>query len=339
MRAHPLSLVVGMDGTGPGHVLGHPCALVEGFEGFGRLIQLTVLALRDLLSNWSAPLVAPGRIALLLNLPSSVERPLLDEHLAGLFEEGLEADEAGVLSQAVLSLVEPVLRQATVHSLQEGHTGAMIGLQWAAELLEAGRADACIICGVDSHLDLPTLEWLNAMGQLKTVDNPMGMMPGEGAGAFVVERERSATQRGAGILTRPGALALSEEPSGYMDQGFNPTGHALAMALQEVIRLHPPDERELRTVITDLNGRPRRAMDFGHALVRCSHAFHGLSGLKLWTPAASFGDVGGATAAFLICMAVRAFARGYSGGRELLLFSCSEQGQRAALVLDAPGHP
>ncbi|MFY0564526.1 hypothetical protein ACN28E_11795 [Archangium lansingense] len=229
------------------------------------------------------------------------------------------------------------LERADLQIIQAGHTGVLVGLQRAAALLEGGKADVCLVGGVDSYLDVPTLEWLDATRRLKTPQRPVGLMPGEGAAFLAVEKGRTAQARGMNVLARFGPLSLKAEPGGYGEEDFRPLGVELASALVDAVQRNPTKAREINVLLVDLNGQEARALDWGHALVRCSSSFENLGGMRQWIPAINFGDVGGATAAFLACIALRAFARGYASGREILLSCCSEQGLRGALILNAPG--
>jgi 3-oxoacyl-[acyl-carrier-protein] synthase-1 len=49
--------------------------------------------------------------------------------------------------------------------------------------------------------------------------------------------------------------------------------------------------------------------------------------------ATSFGETGAAASALGACMAVRAFARGYAGGNEVLVWSSSPCGAKSAFVV------
>ncbi|WP_158625172.1 beta-ketoacyl synthase N-terminal-like domain-containing protein [Corallococcus terminator] len=336
VRTKPLPFAAGMDGLEPALVNGHSCWEVDGFGSFGRLSCLAAIALEDLFSRWSPKQVAPSRTVLLLNQPLAIERPSLDEHLGFLWEQGQEETEGEALLRCLKPLLPMFLLDAPVQFLQAGHAGGLLAIETAVEILQAGRADACIVCCVDSYLDLSTLEWLNATGRLKSVSQPVGFMPGEGAGAFVIESEVAARRRGAGSLATLDALGVGREPHGYFDEDFSPRGEALSAALLQAGCIRDSQVRDVGLILSDLNGQTRRAMDWGYALSRCVGVSGVFGGMRLWPLPVNFGDVGSATGAFLVCNAVRAFTRGYSLGKQVLLFACSEDGQRAAVALSAP---
>ena len=335
VRTKPLPFAAGMDGLEPAFVNGHPCWEVEGFGGFGRLGYLAALALGDLFSRWSPNQVSPARTLLLLHQPLASERPSLDEHLGFLWQQGREQTEGAALLRCLKPLLPTFLLEASVQFLQAGHAGGLLAIETAVEALQAGRADACIVCCVDSYLDLSTLEWLNATGRLKSVAQPVGFMPGEGAGAFVIESAMAARRRGVEGLAALEAVGTAREPFGYSDDDFSPRGEALSAVLLQAGCRRDSQVREAGLILGDLNGQNRRAMDWGYALSRCVAVNDAFGDMRLWPLPMSFGDVGSATGAFLICNAVRAFTRGYSRGEQLLLFSCSDDGLRASVALSA----
>jgi len=320
-----------MDGETPAELFGYPCMEVQGFEGFGRLCYLTLLALDDLLSQWSSGQVPPSRIAVVINLPTSDVRPLLLQHLvrAGVAAPG--STEADVFLGMLQPLLQKNLHGASLHILHGGHAGGAEALRQAQVLLNTGSAEICLVGGVDSYLDAPTLEWLDGTQKLKTPEWPVGFIPGEGAAFLAVERLSSARAQHKSVLALLGPLSLVPEKVADEDRPLS--GEALAQALHEVLERNPERDQEVRVLLQDLNGEESRASEWGSALVRLREAFPQLLQLKQWLPTLSFGDVGCATFPFLACAATQALARGYSPGNQLLLTSSSEEGLRAALIL------
>ena len=56
-----------------------------------------------------------------------------------------------------------------------------------------------------------------------------------------------------------------------------------------------------------------------------------------WMPATGFGDVGLASGAVNLCVAARSFERSYAPADEIFVLSSSEEGERAAIRVDAAG--
>jgi 3-oxoacyl-[acyl-carrier-protein] synthase-1 len=336
VRPRPLPFFAGMDGEEPAVVAGHPCPDVMGFEGFARLCYLTRLALEDLLTRWTPRDVPPSRIAVLINLPTSDERPLLLDHLVRVGNSTPGAREADVFVCMLRPLLPTALQGASLHVIHGGRAGGAAALLLAETLLGSRQAELCVIGGVDSYLDGPTLEWLEATRRLKTPERPTGLAPGEGAAFLAVERASPSRERREAPLALLGPLTMLDEDA---EEEENPSiGEVLARALCDVLERNPERDQEVQVLLHDLNGQDRRALEWGHALLRSSQSFPHLRQMTRWLPAVSFGDVGCATATFLVCVAVRALARGYALGRQLLL-SCGDEdeGVRAALLITAPG--
>jgi 3-oxoacyl-[acyl-carrier-protein] synthase-1 len=85
-------------------------------------------------------------------------------------------------------------------------------------------------------------------------------------------------------------------------------------------------------VISDLNGEPYRAIDWGNALVRRIRA---LAEPVLWCPALWFGDTGAASGAVALCLAARAFERSYAPAPWSLVLSSADGPDRAAVIVTA----
>jgi 3-oxoacyl-[acyl-carrier-protein] synthase-1 len=84
-------------------------------------------------------------------------------------------------------------------------------------------------------------------------------------------------------------------------------------------------------VLTDLNGERWRFLEWALA---SSPALLGLPpDWRLWHPADCFGDVGAATGAVHLCLAARAFERGYAVGDGVIIFNAAETGERASLCV------
>jgi 3-oxoacyl-[acyl-carrier-protein] synthase-1 len=85
-------------------------------------------------------------------------------------------------------------------------------------------------------------------------------------------------------------------------------------------------------VIGNLNGTERRALDWGHTLIRLQRELP-LGGLPLWVPAVHFGETGAAAGLLAVCMVLRAFVRGYAPGNRALVWLASDNRPRGVLLL------
>ena len=79
-----------------------------------------------------------------------------------------------------------------------GHASGLIALDVALSWIANGRAEACLVGGVDSYENPDTLEHLDERDQLHSAANPVGFVPGEGAGFCVVTSTSLARRFGLG---------------------------------------------------------------------------------------------------------------------------------------------
>lgn len=301
---------------------------VEGFLGDARLLQLLILALRGLDGEalgaragaylaindplrWrnAGPPPAPGAEA--GASPGSTERA------TGLW--------SGLTRARVMPGLPPLMQVE-----DRGHTAFHRALAHAARDLRAGTVDAALVLAVDSLLDPAALGLLEASGRLKTPNDPAGLQPGEAAGFVVLGRDAA----GAAASLSLRALAFSREPQTDAAEG-PPTGQGIAQALHDAAR-HLAFSRLLPLwAVSDHNGEPSRAMDWGQALVHIgSQQTLDLQGATLF-PAAAVGDTGAASGLVALCMAEQAFARGYAPAPVAALVSCADGAERSALLCQA----
>jgi 3-oxoacyl-[acyl-carrier-protein] synthase-1 len=112
------------------------------------------------------------------------------------------------------------------------------------------------------------------------------------------------------------------------------TGEGLSKALRGALEALPSGVK-VDQVIGDLNGEPYRADELGFSAVRIAKQLSEPG--RVIAPAASWGDVGAASAPLFAGLAVEAARRGYARGPSTLLFAGSEGGDRgAALVYSEP---
>jgi 3-oxoacyl-[acyl-carrier-protein] synthase I len=300
---------------------------VEGFEGDARLLQLLIVALRDL---DTAALEGPVGAYLAINDPL---RWLGAEQAAAI---GTAPPDAAARGAWLWSGLERALAPPTWPRLLQvedrGHTAFHRALAHAARDLRAGTLRTALVLAADSLLDSAGLGLLEAAGRLKTPADPAGLQPGEAAGYVVLSRE-AATRSTPGTLSLR-ALGFSREPQIDPTQGA-PTGQGIAQALHDAAR-HLHFSRLLPVwASSDHNGEPWRAMDWGQALVQLgAQQTLDLRGSTLF-PASAVGDTGAASGLVALCMAQHAHARGCAPAPVAALVSCADGAERSALICQA----
>ena len=212
---------------------------------------------------------------------------------------------------------------------QSGHTGMFCLIQEAITMLISGEVEFCIVAGVDSYLLEERLEFLDKSWRIKSGKNVDGYIPGEAASMILLERVDKATSR-----MRPIQATISSCGTGKESQSItsdkNSSGVGLSEAIQKAVN-QAGEKIDLGWVICDLNGESYRGFEWGVVQTRM---YKILSPVKKVThPADCVGDVGAATGGLLVSYAVQAFNRGYHPSDNVLLWTSSDDGLRAALCI------
>ena len=328
--------------TASGDDVGVACHSVPittgGFEGELRLQRLAAMALRDL--DQREPWLRVGtRSFAYLSLPPS----LAHRKAAAAAEPDSAALTAAVQAawpgaQALWARAIAPLRWTNAPTLRHlalsGHTGFLRALEQATRDIAQGQADVAIVGGVDSWIDLDTMAWLESRQRLKTPSSPAGFQPGEAAAFVVLESETHATARGGISRAFLRGLAFGQEVHlpGADDP---PSGKALAGAIHNSMRNIRFHHQLPLWVLSDHNGEPYRAQDWGTAAVHLEAAHKTQVVGPTTYPATSFGDTGAASGAIALCMAARAFERRYASASIAAVVSAADSGDRGVLLCQA----
>ncbi|MBK8256958.1 MAG: hypothetical protein IPK82_30325 [Polyangiaceae bacterium] len=313
-----------------------------GFVGIGKVIALGAAALRDLIQRRRITPRELSRTSLHLVLS---DHAVLDAH-SQLPPPSPQGDEEPVplpstewkakishIHNGLLRAAETNLSEKVQSVLPLGSPGVARAVEDAIHLLRSGSVERCIVGGVDSRVEPRFLLAAGELGLLKTNDYPVGLIPGESAAFFMLERTADIERSSVHPLATISGGAWAQEPESYFGESAA-TGRALSRAILDLLGKSPTLAQSLAFHIAELNGTERRAMEWGNALNKLRA--HGAQfDLPMWLPIASFGDVGAATGAVSICMAARALERGYAPGRGALVWTCSESGAAGAVGVEA----
>jgi 3-oxoacyl-[acyl-carrier-protein] synthase-1 len=206
------------------------------------------------------------------------------------------------------------------------HASGITAIDRATRDLLAHKVDFAVVGGLDSLLHTEYLDSLWEEGRLKLPTRADGLVPGEAAAVAVLERDRDAEARGAPILARLGEAAIDHESTPLGPEHPIRAEGASRAINAALARNGGPGQIE--RILVDLSGERWRSLEWALVETRC---LGGLPrGWQLWHPADCLGDVGAATSMVHLCLALRAFARGYGGGA-ILLAAASSRGERVAL--------
>jgi 3-oxoacyl-[acyl-carrier-protein] synthase-1 len=212
-----------------------------------------------------------------------------------------------------------------------GNAGLAAAIEEAAALITSDQVDRCIVGAIDSRAEAGFLQAAARLRLLCTMDNPVGLIPGEAAAFLLLERPRDAARAGVELIATISKTTTQINPKDLLADDWSPWSPELADVLRSALGAAP----EIAFSIGDLNGTERRSVEWGNALVQL-RAEMGVADLPAWFPAVAFGDTGAASGAVGLCVAARAFARRYAPGRAGVVWLSSESGAKAAIVAQAP---
>ena len=196
--------------------------------------------------------------------------------------------------------------------------------------LTSGAVERCIVGGIDSYVDAPSLEWGMATRRMKSDTNPTGFAPGEAAVFIELTNDSSSSSVGFSRLSQPGFATESGQ------LGVSPPEPPLGLGMVQAVREALTHAQcSVGLIVADLNGDAVRAMDWGSAVVRLAAEYPAFRDAPVWVPAMSFGETGCASAGLAIGVAVQAFRRGYARTDSMLIASSSVTGDRGAVVVSA----
>ena len=328
----------------PEPAIGHAMTgVTDGFAGVGRLWRLADVACGDLL-------VSSGLD------PAELRESFLWLHVRDSYFESASyaADPTTPRSSLAAQMPEPLAAERAQFERRLARAllprvGARLGIPPAQQsisfgsaadfvrLLAQGPATAgqagvrrWIVGGVDSLVDAAALSLLAELGLLKNGDSPMGVSPGECAAFLAFESEPGPSRAGVPRLTLEAPVWASDEEHRFT--GAPPKGERLAAAIAATLG-HIGSRPPPAVAVGDLNGDAYRAAKLGDALFRLRAA--GFPSAEHWYPATSFGDTGAAATALSLCVAVRAFARGYAVSPAMLVWAGSDDGTAGSCLVTA----
>ena len=296
---------------------GAKVALPQWWEGLGKLADLIAPAIQECLQA-AAPVPA-AKIPLLIGV-AAASRP------------GRIAD----LDERLLAEVEVRIglpRHPDSGLIAMDQVGCAQALVVADRLIREGRADRVVVAGVDSFLQRATIEALNNERRLMTPANSNGFFPGEAGCAILIgaagsSREVAPTIAGFG-MARESATIQGNDPlrAAGMTQAVRQALDSAGVALKDVaFRL------------TDLSGEHYKFKEAAFVAGRLNGGEREQP-LDLWHPIEYLGEIGAAILPCLLAQAAHALQKRYAPGPLALCHVGSDDGWRAALIIDMRGVP
>lgn len=290
----------------------------DNVTGADRFLQLALPAATECLDSIEQNLSGPISIPTFIGLPES--RP------------GLPRGLGPTISSALTRMTKGRCKLALRSTFPQGHSAGFKAIDSACEMIRRRAAEFCVVGGVDSYMDLDTLDWIESNEQLLYAHNAWGFVPGEAAGFCLLCSEATAARYGLTIKGRFLRTALAEEENRIKTKTVC-IGRGLTTAVQKLLPPEASEKTRIDQTFCDLNGEAYRADEFGFMLARTSEHFADTSAFM--APADCWGDVGAASAPLFTMLACTVGNKGLANGPRSLLWTSSEGGQRAAALLHA----
>jgi 3-oxoacyl-[acyl-carrier-protein] synthase-1 len=263
-------------------------ACVHGHIGLGAPLEARMLALA------AGPMQAA--IAGREKLPGAKGRPLVVYLSLPPPRPGWGEEQSRSLAQKLIATIPFAVDRERSALINSGHHGAIALIRRAMEEIGETRAEDCLVGGVDSWIDVATLDWLDGQGRLKGPARPDGMIPGEGAAFLLLGSANPRPHGAASPKLRIVAAGESVDPTPWY-LGAPIRGDGLAALLQALLT----EERPVAgTTYADLNGEAWRVDEWMVAYLRSGrrHA----DPLNLCHPADCWGDLGAASGCALVAL-------------------------------------
>jgi 3-oxoacyl-[acyl-carrier-protein] synthase-1 len=306
-----------LDGAGEPLRCARDGILAPNQLGIARAVELGKSALKEVLEKLTQMGVRSTGARVILALPDP--RP------------GFDALEADFVVRCLRDAPMPGDLCLDVEPVAGGHAAGLRGLELALRRLAQRQDDICIVVGVDSHLDLQTLAWLDDGRRMARKQVRGGFVPGEGAGVVALMSPAARVHFRVPSLARIHSVAVGRE-SRSVDSDEGLLGEGLTDVVGRVISdLRIPDE-QIDDIYCDINGERHRTDEWGFTVMR--HAAALRDGSIYESPASSWGDVGAASAPLGSVLAIQAWRRGYARGPRTLVWASSPSGLRGAAFLE-----
>lgn len=306
---------------------GHPIhGLAEGFNIVGFWVRVGVACLRNLIAYGNLPDRSNRGFWSTTGLLGVT--PRIDD---SRFRGDETCTPEFIKNAYLLRLLEGLgypLSPEYVEAVCVGHAGTLVAVERARSMIEEGQVERVILLAVDSYLDPMTLDWLAENERLKTDGAPAGITPGEAGACFLVESADSLRGRGARPQAYIHSPALDVEENHFHSDKTS-QGVALARVISEGLSRNGLALPYSGTLISDFNGEHWRGLELGSARIR----LRGKLGddIRLSFPSESLGEVGAASGAVGVCLAVRSLVRGHAGCETVLVTSSSDYGEVGAI--------
>ena len=257
----------------------------------------------------------------------------LDEYLGAKAPDGEVAAQrfAADFNAVAARRIPGVVLETSVR----GPAGPGYLLPPLCDALATGSIDAAILGGVHTDYDPHRIAALSGAGRLFRPDNLDALIPGEAAAFVVLMRTDVARRVHVRERAKIHAVATAYEKArpDNDEPAFQATG--LSAALRSAMAPLAGERLRAGWLLTDLTFETFRHFELQAATVRTQRHF--CEPQQVDSPAQRMGHLGAAAMPLHLTLAVEAFRRGYAPHPHCVSIAGSDGGERAAMLVSAPG--
>lgn len=210
--------------------------------------------------------------------------------------------------------------------LPTGRAGVAPALQEARSLLAERQVRRVIVGGVDSYLNAQAINYFLRRERLLASGASDGFIPGEGAGAVLVEL---SPREGPGLLLLGAGVAVE---TATIDSDLPVRGSGLTTAIRGALTESGHRMSDLHFRVADVAGEPYYFKEAGLAITRAFD--RRIETFPTVHITDSVGETGAAVGPLSIAYLADAMPRGHVPGTRALLHFAGDGGARAALVAE-----
>lgn len=245
---------------------------------------------------------------------------------------GFTESDAHWISQQLNQQTQLPLNIERSQAYMSGNSAALSLIDMAKQEMAQGLYEACLIGGVESYFHPDTMAWLDTNKQLLGSVSRAGFVPAEGAGFCLIMTPAAAQQAELQPIAMIHSTATAWESKLIKTQDMN-FGEALIESVSSTVTALDPNRDRINAIYCDINGERYRGEEWGFTCLKLAQYFDDPTGY--WSPADCWGDMGAASGALFLGLATQAALRGYASGKRSLLWTSSESGLRATMLLEA----
>lgn len=207
----------------------------------------------------------------------------------------------------------------------DGHVALASALDCARKLLKNDGMRRVLVAASDSLLVGTTLRHLEEHERLLTSENSDGFIPGEGAGALLIEAPGQSA--GPQLLCRGIGFAVE---AAHIHSGLPLRANGLTAAIKQSLADAGCGESVLGFKIIDASGGQ-------YAFKEATLAFGRIDRTKrtefdVWHPADCIGEIGAPIGLVMVAVLKSAFEKAYAKGSNVLLHLANDDGKRASMI-------